>query len=169
MTQFLPFKYKIIGIVLVTLSFLLSITYFLFEVRIEWPVFAIVSTFLETKFFTFFKTNVIEEIIILLFLFGFSLIVFSQVKNEKKWVLNIRIKSLLYAVVAYLIWMVITTVFVFGSAYISVLFINLVIPFIIYLIVFYHLYFKACKRRKIRILQQKLFKSQKAAKSLNSL
>lgn len=166
MTQFLPFKYKIIGIVLVALALFLSITYFLFEVRIEWPVFAIVSSFLETKFFTFIKTNVIEEIIILLFIVGFSLIVFSQVKNEKKWVLNIRIKSLSYTFVAYLIWLIFTTVFVFGSAYISVLIINIVLPFVIYTIVFYHLYIKACKRRKIRILQQKLFKNQKAAKSL---
>jgi hypothetical protein len=165
MNQFLPFKYRVIGITVVVFAFLLNVAYFLFELRIESSVFAIVSTFLDTKFFIFFKTNIIEEIIIILFLVGFSLIVFSQLKNEKKWVLNIRIKSLIYTIFAYLIWLMITTIFIYGSAYISILIINIVLPFIIYLIVFYHLYFKACKRRKIRILQQKLFKNQKAAKS----
>jgi hypothetical protein len=158
MVYFLPFKYKITGLILVFIAALLTSLYFLFEIRIEMPVLALVSSYFETSFFTSFKTNVVEELIIILFLTGFSFMVFSKEKNEKPWVQNIRIKSMIYTIVVYLIWLIITTFFVYGSAYVTVLIVNIVLPFIIYLLIFYYDYYKTFKRRRIRILQQKLFR-----------
>ncbi len=160
MIRFLPFKYKRIGIVAVSVAVLLSGIYFFYELKIEVPVLAVASSYLDTKFFTSFYTNVIEELILLLFLIGFSLIVFTEIRNEKHWVKNVRIRALWYTIISYLIWLAFTTIFIFGSAYISALIINTILPFIVYIAVFYFIYYKTCRRRKIKILQQKLFKSQ---------
>ena len=158
MIKLLPFKYKILGIIIVLIATVLTFLYFILDLRVELPVLAVVSSYIDTRFFTFFTTNVIEEVVLLLFLSGFSLLVFTKEKNEKYWVQNIRIKAWGNTIVIYVIWLTITTILIFGSAYVSVLIINIVLPFIIYIIVFYSIYLKTIKRRRFRILQQKLFR-----------
>ena len=159
MIQLLPFKYKLIGLIFIVCASCLTGLYFYYGIRIEIPVFALFSSYLETKFFTFFKTNFIEEIIMLLFLAGFSFIVFSKEKNEKKWLTNIRIRALGNTIKIFVGCITISILFIYGSAFITVLTLNMVLPFVIYIIVFYSLKSNTTKRRRIRILQQKLFKS----------
>jgi len=48
----------------------------------EFPVFAIYSSYMETRFFTMVSTNFADELIILLFLAGLSILVFLKEKNE---------------------------------------------------------------------------------------
>jgi len=57
MGSLLPNKYKIPGIIMVVVGLVLAVAYFMVDFRFEFPVFAVVSSYMNTNFFTTFKTN----------------------------------------------------------------------------------------------------------------
>jgi hypothetical protein len=87
----LPYKFKTPGYSLIIAGFVLTYLYFVVNIRIEIPVLAIVSSFTETKFFTVYKTNIADELIILLLIAGFCMVVFSNEKNETDQIKRTRI------------------------------------------------------------------------------
>jgi len=132
----LPYKCKIPGYALLIAGAVMTYLYFVVNIRLEIPVPAIISSFAETKFFTTYKTNIADELLILLLITGFSLIVFSKEKNETVQLRELRISSLIRTAVTDIFIILFATLFVYGSGFMAIIIMNLFLPFIIYLIFF---------------------------------
>ncbi|MCX8104552.1 MAG: hypothetical protein N3D80_01610 [Ignavibacterium album] len=100
------------------------------------PVFTIYSSFIDTKTFQIITNNISEEIVILLLLIGLLLINFSKEKFEDDIVDHFRFKALLYSVLINSILLLLSTVFIYGLAFISILSINIFSQLFIYQIFF---------------------------------
>lgn len=158
MIKLLPYRLKIFGWLLVGLATCLTITYFVYGLRLIFPVFAIYSAYLETKFFTFFNTNIGDELILLSFITGFLIISLSKEKDEIKSLTIIRLKALQKTVLIYFSWLIATILFVYGNGFISVLILNTILPFIIYLALFHIFKRREINKRRLRCLQKKIIK-----------
>jgi hypothetical protein len=145
----LSYRFKLFGWGLVALSTLLSIAYVFFNFRFSIPVFSIVSSFLETKFFTTFKTNFAEELILLLFLFGFLMVMFSKEKQEEEIFASLRFLALVRSILSNVIFLVVSMLFFYGNAFIAMLILNLFSLYVFYIIHFYVLKFNAIKKQSL--------------------
>ena len=96
----LSYKFKLPGILLVLAGAVLTFFYFGFDFRFEMPVLAVFSSFMESRFFTTFRTNFADELIMLLFLSGLFMLSFSAEKHEPDSYKSLRIKALIKTVVA---------------------------------------------------------------------
>lgn len=142
----LSYKFKLPGLILILAGTGLTVLYFGFDFRFEMPVLAVFSSFMETRFFTTFRTNFADELIILLFLSGFCLVVFSKEKYEREILREIRIKAIYKTIAIDILLLVLTTLFVFGGGFMAFTIINLILPFLLYLILFNIMKFKALKQ-----------------------
>jgi hypothetical protein len=140
----LPYPWKFAGIFLSLCGIVLAIFYFWFDFRFTLPVFAVYSSFLETKMFTTFNTNFADDLILLLLLCGFGLIVFTKERIESEQMDLFRIKAVVIAFIANFIFLIFSVLFIFGSGFIGVLIMNLFSLPIFYLIIFNFL-----KRKKL--------------------
>ncbi len=96
----LPYYFKTIGIILVLVGIVFSVLYLKFNLNYTTRVFAVTSIYLENQFFVITKTNIIDEIILILIMVGFGLIVFSKEKNEREHLNVLRGKALSKALIA---------------------------------------------------------------------
>jgi len=159
MNILLPYKFKTPGYICTVVAVVLSVVYFYFRLQISVPVFAVISSNIETNIFTIFETNFFEKLIMLIFVAGFSLVVFSREKEEARYLRIVRIMALKRTIAAYILWMILSIIFVYGNAFIAVLVINIISPFIIYLIIFNTIKYRELKKNRLRKLQNKLAKS----------
>lgn len=146
MITLLHYKYKIFGISLVVVGIILAVLYFGFNFRFELPVFAVVSSYMKTKFLATFKTNFADETIMLLLLVGFCLWVFSKEKHEHDGLWIVRIQALKWAILTDTGVLLFSILFIYGSPFIAIILLNMSLPFVLYLSYFY--YFKAREGRK---------------------
>jgi len=137
--RLLPYAYKWIGFGLVVSGIIFAFLTYRLNFRIDLPVFAVVSSFVETRFFIFSRTNFTDELIILMILPGLLLIVFSKEKKEYPQFSQIRAKSLCMAVIANSILILFSVLFIFGSSFIIVVMVNLFSTFAFYLVFFWYL------------------------------
>jgi hypothetical protein len=142
----LPYKYKLIGAVLISVGLIGLFFYIWFDFNVNLPVFAIHSSYLETKMFAMIRTNIADEIIILSLLSGFFFVAFSKEKMETETLFQIRSEAFSKSVIANIILVAISTLFIYGNGFLMVLLINLYSPFIFYLIIFFII-----KRKKSNI------------------
>lgn len=133
----LPYYYKFIGFVLAFTGIVTSILYLKLDLNYKIPVFSIVSIYLETKFFTVFQNNFIDEITLILFIIGFGLIAFSKEKNEKEYFAILREKAIVQAIILNTFLLLFSILFFYGGIFIGVLIFNLFSFFIFYLLFFY--------------------------------
>ncbi len=133
----LRFYWKWVGVLITFFAIILNVIFFWTDLRWTIPVFAISSYFMEHKMFTAFPTNVTDEIILLFYLLGLGLIVFSKEKNETVEIENLKYKSLSKAVFYNTLFLIVSVLFVYGGSYIGILVLNLFSIFIIYLVIFY--------------------------------
>lgn len=129
-------KYKNPGILLLIVAIILTIYYFLYNFRFSFPVFAVISSYSETKFFWSFSTNFADELILILFTAGFTLTIFSREKTEYRAYKLIRRKAIYYTIMAEFGYLIFIILFSFGSAFITLVIINLFLPFVLYLVFF---------------------------------
>ncbi len=96
----LPYRFRYVGFSLIIIGFTATYLYFwggrprFFEI----PVLAIVTSYLETRWFVVAQTNALDEIAFLSFLFGLLFIGFSIEKNEEKEIAALRIRSVFYSI-----------------------------------------------------------------------
>jgi hypothetical protein len=140
-------KYKNPGIMLLIAALIFTIYYFLFNFRFSFPVFAVISSYSETKFFWSFSTNFADELILILFTSGFTLTIFSQEKTEYREYKLIRRKAVYYTIVAEFGYLIFIILFSFGSAFIALVIVNLFLPFVLYLVFF--------NKMKLKVLKMK--------------
>lgn len=132
----LPYKYKIPGYILLAAGILMAILYSAFSFRFEMPVFAVVSSFMETKVFTTFRTNFADELTMLLLLSGCFLTVMTREKKENDEVSEARRKALVNTVKINSVIFGFSILFLYGSAFMAVVIANLYLPFLVYLALF---------------------------------
>ncbi len=118
---------------------ILAAMYFIFNFRFELPVFAVFSSYMKTNFFTTFKTNFADETIMVLLLLGFSLWVFSREKQESKALWVLRVKAVKRAALTDIGILLFTVLFIYGSGFIALVLLNMILPFVLYLSHFYYL------------------------------
>lgn len=145
----LPFPWKFAGILLILTGIVLSILYLWFDFRFTIPVFAVFSSFMETKMFSAFKTNFADELIMLVFVSGFGLIVLSKEKEEFEYLNSIRSGAMVKAFIANNFLLLFSILFVYGSGFIAILVLNLFSFAVFYLYFFYSL--RKRETRKIKI------------------
>ncbi len=143
----LAYKFKIPGMIMVLAGTTLACLYFLIDLRFEVPILAVVSSYMETKFFTVFKTNFADETILLLLLTGLSFWAFSKEKYEDDSICLARKKALKRTILSYTGILFFTVLFIYGGVFIGMLIVNIILPFILYLLFFHIL------RRRIPQLQ----------------
>jgi len=142
----LPYPWKTAGYLLTGCGSALAILYFFFDFKFKMDVFAIYSSFLETKMFAIIRTNVADELILLLLLAGMGLIIFSREKIETPHLDAFRTFSLVRALLFNIIFLFLTILFVYGSGFITILVINLLTFPLLYLFFFYIHYRKEKNR-----------------------
>ncbi len=133
----LPYRWKRIGLLITLLAIGLNITFFLTDFKWTIPVFALSSYFMEHQMFRTFPTNVSDEIILLLYIIGLGLIVFSKEKLESEELTAFKQKLFIKAAFINTIFIVLSVVLIYGGSFIGVLVFNLISQLIIYLFLFY--------------------------------
>lgn len=148
----LPYSFKWIGAVLI-LAGLIGLVFFIwFDFNVNLPVFAVYSSFFETKIFTTIRTNIADEFIILSLLIGFFFVVFSKEKTESEILNQLRSIAFSKAVIVNMVLLIFSTLFIYGNGFLTILFFNLFSTFIFYLIVLFFL-----KRKKFPPASQDMY------------
>ena len=124
------------GVILTGAGIILAILYFAFDLRFRMPVFALVSSFLKTRFFTGFTTNFADELVILVLLAGLILIAFSEEKKECHAYDEIRLKALKTSLLIDSIILFLSVLFIYGGGFIAVAIINIFLPLTLYIALF---------------------------------
>lgn len=133
----LPYRWKIAGIMVALTGMVLAIFYLFFDFRFTMPVFALYSSFLETKVCATFTTNFADELVLLLLIGGVGMIVFSKEKTEVAEYLHVRNKSLAKALIANNLLLLFALLFIFGNGFMMVLIFNTISVMLFYLLFFY--------------------------------
>ncbi len=137
MEQFLlAHRWRVPGYLSLLSGGVLAVIYFTLNPRLEAPVFAIFSSYIETKVFAVFRTNIFEELVLILLLAGLFLLAFTKEKHEKESYPAIRSKALFLAVISSTILMGISILFVFGSGFLGMAILNIYTTLIFYLLFF---------------------------------
>jgi len=110
------------------------------------PVFAVYSSFLETKTFQVITNNVSEEITALLLLLGLFAINFSKEVIENEKVDSLRLFSFASSVLLNTMILIFCVLFIFGFAFVNVLMFNMFSQLMIYQIIFRIHYIKNKKK-----------------------
>ena len=144
----LPNKYKMLGWFLLIPSAILGI--FLpikgldEALSIKTKVFAIVDSefFKDPKYFTFVQANITTTLIAVLFIIGAVLVGFSKEKREDEFIANLRLSSLLWAVLVNYTLLFLAFVFVYGMAFFNVMMYNMFTVLVIFIFRFNYLLYK---------------------------
>lgn len=146
----LPARYKTIGWIILVPATILGIILSFTGFEAEWlnaKVFAIFNDeiFGEKQYFSFIHTNITNTVIAVLFIIGAMLVSFSKEKNEDEFIAEIRLSSLLWAVCVSYILLLLALIFVYGTAFLSVMIYNMFTVLIIFIIRFNYLMYKNAK------------------------
>ncbi len=139
-------RFRLPGIILTGAGLILAFLYFAFDLRFRIPVFALVSSFIKTRFFTSFTTNFADELIILVLLAGLTLIAFTREKDECTVYNSLRFKALRNALLADSIILFLTVLFIYGGGFIALAILNIFLPLVLY-ILFFRLYMMRLKKK----------------------
>lgn len=146
----LSYRFRLPGIVLTIAGLTLAFFYFAFDLRFRMPVFALVSSFVKTKFFTGFTTNFADELVILVLLTGLILIAFSAERKEGAEYNELRFKALKMSLLIDSLILFASVLFIYGGGFIAIVILNIFLPLAIYILLF-RLYLLRHKKRKVQV------------------
>lgn len=135
----LPFPYKIAGIALSVIGGVFTFMRFYLGVKpgyLNLEVFAIYSSFFKTKWFSPITNNLSEELCIFFILSGIFLIAFSYEKREQVIYNELRYQSIMLALFLNFLFLIFSTIFIYGIGFIFFLIVNIFSPFIFYIVIF---------------------------------
>ncbi len=146
----LPNKYKKIGWFIFIPAFIAGIILSITGYEANWlqtKVFAIVNNelFGRTQYFQLVEINITNTTVGILFLVGAILVGFSKEKTEDEFIANIRLTSLLWALLVNNILLLIAFVFIYGTTFLSVMVYNMFTIMIIFIFRFNYLLYKNSK------------------------
>ncbi|MBN8663919.1 MAG: hypothetical protein J0L83_05065 [Chitinophagales bacterium] len=143
----LPNKYKLIGWFLLIPSTILGIylsfnNFNGFDITVK--TFSLFSDelFGKTKFLTFVQADLTNTIVGVLFIIGALMVSFSKEKNEDEFIANLRLSSLLWAVLVNYFLLLIGFLFIYDLAFINVMTYNMFTVLIIFIIRFNYILYK---------------------------
>ncbi|MEP0862479.1 MAG: hypothetical protein HRF52_13665 [Ignavibacterium sp.] len=146
---FLPHKFRFVGLILFLLGIIAAYIRFSLGIKpavLTLPVFSLYSSFLETKTFQIITNNISEEIVALLLLVGLLLLNFSKEKIEIEQTDKLRFRALITSVFVNSMLMILSTLFIYGFAFVNVLMLNMFSQLIIYQMIFRFLIFRNRKK-----------------------
>ena len=135
-TMLFSHRFRIPGLMLATAGLILGVLYLAVDLRFELPVLAIVSSYMETSFFTVFRTNFADEAIFLLLLPGLFMMAFSREKEEAAWLGEVRLKALTIMLIADTAFLLFSVLFIYGSGFLALIMLHTVLPLTLYLLIF---------------------------------
>ena len=150
----LPKSFSYAGWLFVILGIVSAVFRFHYGIKPEFlkiKVFAIYSSFLQSKYFSFITNNYSEEITGLLVLTGLLFIAFSKEKNDNEEIMLLRFRSLFLSVYINSMLLILSLLFVFGLGFVDVLVLNIFSLLVIYIIVFRYSLFKLNKSSDVFI------------------
>jgi hypothetical protein len=105
-------------------------------------VFAMWSTYFEARYFTVIENNLAEEITLAVLLIGLFLIAFSRVAHENEATLRLRFRALVTALYVNTGLLLLSIVFSYGLAFVSLVFVNMFSGLLFFIVIFYAGYYK---------------------------
>lgn len=149
----LPHRFKIPGWVLFIVGAFLGILCLLnFEPAfLDLNVFGYGSTPLfisSTNHFDFFQNNILDELASLLLISGAIFIVFSKEKIEDEYISKIRLDSLVWAVYINYFILILTIIFVYDLAFLTILVFNMFTVLFFFILRFNWILYKTNKIKR---------------------
>lgn len=132
---FLPYTYKAVGFILILIGIVWWFIAQHFNIVIRIPIFAIISSFVSTHFFSIIQTNFTDEISLMVLLLGSVFILFSKEKQETEETNTIRYNSIFTALLVNQLLLIFSVIFLYGAAFIFIILANLISFSVIYLII----------------------------------
>lgn len=131
----LPYSYSIIGWILLALAIAAHIIRYIIGYPfpyLEWKVFAFVSIYFESKYFSIITNNVSEEICSLFLLLALLFITFSQRKKLIYTPLTIREKAFIIATYINVTYLIMAIIFIYGFAFMYACYADIFLWFIFF-------------------------------------
>ncbi|MFV0469152.1 MAG: hypothetical protein ACK5MK_09535 [Dysgonomonas sp.] len=154
-TKFLfPHKCKWIGCIIVLIG--LSFGYIMnnclnHPIDVKMPFIFGANLFSENSWKISFyeKIDVTLTITTLLLIIGGLMIAFSRERVEDEFIARLRLNSLLWAVFVNYLFLILTTIFVYGINFLEILYYNMFTVLIIFIVVFNLLLFKYSRKDRL--------------------
>lgn len=128
----LGFFISISGIIVACLLYVINLKPAFLNIK----VFAVFSYYFDKKYFSVIENDAGEEIIIILILTGLFLISFSRLIIESDVSVVLRIKALLLSVYINTIFLLFSTIFIYGIGFLAITVVNCFSLFIINITIF---------------------------------
>jgi hypothetical protein len=141
----LPHTFNRIGLVLFFPSLILSYFFAFAGIKpafLDVYVFAVWSEYFQTKYFSIIENNISEEITLLLLLISLFFIACAKVAGENEATLVLRFKAMMLAIYTNTILLIVSIVFIYGIAFLSIVFLNLFSGLLLFIVIFYFNYFR---------------------------
>jgi hypothetical protein len=141
----LPHTYNRIGLVLFFPSLILLYLFAFAGIKpafLDVNVFAVWSEYFQTKYFSVIENNISEEITLLLLLISLLLIAFAKVIDENEATMLLRFKAMVLAMYINTVFLIFSIVFIYGIAFVSIVFINLFSGLLVFIVIFYVNYYR---------------------------
>ena len=153
----LPNRFKLIGWIIFIPSFILGILFLIFKFEPDFLNIKLFVFFAEestgffttaNKYFTFVKTNALDEILALSLIISALFVAFSKEKDEDEFISKIRLESLVWATYVNYAILFFTIIFIFGMPFFWVMVCNMFTILIFFIIRFNWLINKSKKTVK---------------------
>lgn len=146
----LPHKFKRIGWFLLIPAKIVGIFLGFRDIKLnflEARVFAILSgeIFTDNKVMEFIQDNIFDELVAIVFLVGAFFVGFSREKKEDEFISKLRLSSLLWAVYVNYALLFLAIVFIYGTAFLTVMIYNMFTILIIFIVRFNYLLYRNSK------------------------
>jgi hypothetical protein len=140
----LPYRYKLVGWVLLVPATLLGILFMFFDVSFncfDLKVFAIFSERIMLRDITFgpVRNNITDEIAGVLFIVGALLVAFSKEKQEDEFIAKARWESLVWATYINYAILIFCFVFFYDMSFLYVMILNMFTVLIFFIVRFYYI------------------------------
>lgn len=147
----LPYRFKLVGLLLASMGCALGIMCFYFGIKPEFldvHVFAIYSKYFQSSYFSIIENNIIEELSGLLLIGGLALITLSKEKTEKDIFNFLRLKALILSIYINTGFLIFSTIFIYGIGFIVIMILNLFSELFIFNLLFYYSLFRLKEKEK---------------------
>jgi hypothetical protein len=149
----LPGGFKLPGILFVISGAILAMVRFYWGVKPEFlnvKIFAIYSSFLQSKSFEVIQNQILEEIAGVLILSGLFMVAFAREERESYRINVLRLKSFFISAYLNTIFLLTALIFTFGIAFIYMMIISLISWLGIYVVSFRILMYKDNKKSSFK-------------------
>ncbi len=141
MNYLMPWRFKKAGLLSLCLGIILGLIYLFFgkepdilNIRvlsmIDQPIVG------DIRYFKLVANNIFDELILLLLILGGALIAFTKEKVEDELIAKIRLESLVWAVYANYLILILAIIFIYGLPFLWVMVFNIFTTLIIFLLKF---------------------------------